>query len=71
MWMGATDIFICGSGCASKLIQLTLDTLYDTGGHVVRWVDWMKMAQREYDRWEHGKRVQQRTATQFHAGRVA
>ena len=66
MWRGAKDIFICGPECASNLIQLVLDTLIDTDGPEVRWADWMKMAAREYDRWEHGKRVQQRHRSTEH-----
>ena len=60
MWRGAKDIFICGPDCASNLMQVVLDTLIDTSGSLVLWADWMKMAADEYDRWERGKRVQQR-----------
>ena len=64
--MGAKDIFICGPGCASNLMQLVLDTLMDTTGRSVRWADWMKMAANEYDRWERGKRMQQRHRSTEH-----
>ena len=51
MWSGHEAIVVCSHACAKKVILLALDAISSADGSI-SYADWMKLADKSYDRWE-------------------
>ena len=51
LWVGQEPIVVCSYYCAKKVIMLALDTISSVDGSV-SYAEWMKLADKSYDRWE-------------------
>lgn len=51
MWAGHQDIVVCSHACAKKVILLALDAISGADGPI-SYAEWMKLADKSYDRWE-------------------
>jgi len=51
LWVGSDTIVVCGHYCAKKVIMLALDTISSVDGSV-SYAEWMRLADKSYDRWE-------------------
>ena len=51
MWAGQEDIVVCSHACAKKVILLALDAISGADGPI-SYAEWMKLADKSYDRWE-------------------
>lgn len=58
-WSGASALYLCGRGCAEKLILLALDAIADTEPprpDSVRFEDWITWAGDTFERWAEAER---------------
>ena len=51
LWSGHEAIVVCSHACAKKVILLALDAISSADGSI-SYADWMKLADKSYDRWE-------------------
>ena len=51
MWSGQEVIVVCSHDCAKKVILLALDAISGADGPIP-YAEWMKLADKSYDRWE-------------------
>jgi hypothetical protein len=51
MWSGHQAIVVCSHACAKKVILLALDAISGADGPIP-YAEWMKLADKSYDRWE-------------------
>jgi hypothetical protein len=59
LWVGQEPIVVCSYYCAKKVIMLALDTISSVDGSV-SYAEWMKLADKSYDRWERYHVLQQK-----------
>jgi len=62
--MGQEDIVVCSHACAKKVILLALDTISGADGPMP-YAEWMKLADKSYDRWERYNVLQQEKHRDF------
>ena len=51
LWSGREVIVVCSHACAKKVILLALDAISGADGPI-SYAEWMKLADKSYDRWE-------------------
>jgi hypothetical protein len=64
LWAGQEAIVVCSYACAQKVILLALDTISSADGSV-SYAEWMKLADKSYDRWERYHVLQQKNRRKF------
>ena len=64
LWAGQELIVVCSHACAKKVILLTLDTISSADGPI-SYAEWMKLADKSYDRWERYHVLQQKNHREF------
>jgi hypothetical protein len=64
LWVGSVNIVVCSHACAQKVILLALDTISSADGSI-SYAEWMKLADKSYDRWERYHVLQQKNRRKF------
>ena len=64
MWSGQEVIVVCSHDCAKKVILLALDAISGADGPIP-YAEWMKLADKSYDRWEQYHVLQQKSHGKF------
>jgi len=64
LWSGHEVIVVCSHACAKKVILLALDAISGADGPI-SYAEWMKLADKSYDRWEQYHVLQQKNRRKF------
>ena len=64
LWSGQEVIVVCSHACAKKVILLALDAISGADGSI-SYAEWMKLADKSYDRWERYNVSQQKNRRKF------
>ena len=64
LWSGREVIVVCSHACAKKVILLALDAISGADGSI-SYAEWMKLADKSYDRWERYHVLQEKNHRRF------